>query len=176
MIDDATCSRELTAAFASLADWALVFHERHRRSPDEPYLQQLRKMNRRNLYLSLEPAPYDDIEQIYGSADIGLAFYRPAGPDDPNFSQISSSGKMPHYLQQGKPVLMSNLPYMVNLVQEFDCGIIIRDPSDSAELRRALDRISERYADFSRNARACYDARFDFSQMAGKLVRFFDQL
>lgn len=176
MINDTACSEELSKAFAPHPEWALVFHERHPRSPDEPYLTHLRSVNARNLYLSLQPVPYDQVERIFASADVGLAFYKPASATDDNFSQISSSGKLPHYLQQGKPVLMSDLPYMVELAQEFNCGFVIKDPADPREVGSALAKIAADYDTYRRNALACYEARFNFRTAVQRLQSFLNDL
>jgi glycosyltransferase involved in cell wall biosynthesis len=172
MINDATCSPELAKGFRGSPDWALVLHERQKRSPDEPYLAGLREINPRNLCLSLEPVPYDQVDEIFAAADIGLAFYKPSGPNDDNFRLISSSGKLPHYLKHGKPVLVSDLPSLSAVVEEFQCGFIIKDPSDEAEVAAALEQVSRRYAELSRNALRCFAERYDFGKSAATLMRF----
>ena len=176
MINDITCSRELARGFAGRSDWALVLHERQQRSPDEPYLAQLRELNRTNLYLSLDPVPYDQVDRVFAAADIGLAFYQPEGPDDENFRLISSSGKLPHYLKFGKPVLVSNLPALADVVREFECGAVVHDPSDPEEIGAALEGILSSYEKLSRNALRCFSERYEFGKSAVPLTRFIDSL
>jgi glycosyltransferase involved in cell wall biosynthesis len=176
MINDITCARELAKGFGRASDWALVLHERQRRSPEEPYLARLRESNRTNLYLSLDPVPYDQVDRVFAAADIGLAFYQPEGPDDENFRLISSSGKLPHYLKFGKPVLVSNLPALAEVVQEFECGAVVNDPSDPDEIGAALEGILSRYEKLSRNALRCFAERYEFGKSAAPLTRFMDSL
>jgi hypothetical protein len=176
MINDTACSKALAAAFAPQHDWALVFHERLKRSPDEPYLADLRRTNPDNLFLSLDPVPYDQVDHVFASADLGLAFYQPSGPSDENFSRISSSGKLPHYLKHGRPVLVSNLPAFAEVVQAYDCGLVVHDPSNAEEVGRALEQLLSRYDILSKNARRCFEERFDFGRSAAPLMQFFRQL
>jgi hypothetical protein len=176
MINDITCCRELAKGFSGSSDWALVLHERQRRSPDEPYLARLRESNRTNLYLSLDPVPYDQVDRVFAAADIGLAFYQPEGPEDENFRLISSSGKLPHYLKFGKPVLVSNLPALADVVREFECGVVVDDPSDPDEIAAALQAVLSRYDKLSRNALRCFSERYEFGKSAAPLTRFIESL
>jgi hypothetical protein len=176
MIEDKSCCAALARGFSGLEGWALVLHERTKHSPEEPYMRHLRSINADNLHLSLEPVPYDEIDQVFASADVGLTFYEPSGPDDDDFRFISSSGKLPNYLKHGKPVLVSDLPPLVEIVREFDCGIVIKDPSDRAEIGAALRRIDERYDEFSRNARRCFTERFDFGKAVQPVIEFANTL
>lgn len=172
MINEITCSTALATGFAGAGDWALVLHERYKRSPDEPYLAGLRERNPRNLYLSLDPLPYDQIERVFAGCDIGLAFYQPETPDDDNFRFISSSGKLTHYLKYGKPVLVSDLPPLRQLIDEYNCGLVVKNPADPAEMSAALDQIASRYDEFSRNALRCFAERYDFGKGAEPVIRF----
>lgn len=175
MICPTTCSEQLARGFRELRDWALVLHERHARSPEDPYLQLLRKRNSQNLFLSLQPVAYDDLPRLIADATIGLAFYA-AGPEDLNFYNISASGKLPHYLAQGKPVLVSGQPSLMEIVEEFKCGLAIRDPADGDELRAALESLTLSYEAFAANARECFRVRFDFDTGARIVIQKLDQL
>jgi glycosyltransferase involved in cell wall biosynthesis len=172
MINEITCSTALATGFAAAGDWALVLHERFKRSPEEPYLAGLRARNTRNLYLSLDPLPYDQIERVFAGCDIGLAFYQPETPDDDNFRFISSSGKLTHYLKYGKPVLVSDLPPLRQLIDEYRCGLVVKDPADPAEVAAALGEIASRYDEFSRNATRCFAERYDFGKGAEPVILF----
>jgi hypothetical protein len=176
MILDKTCCASLARGFVGLNDWALVLHERTRHSLDEPYMVALRRVNSENLYLSLDPVPYDQVDRVFESADVGLVFYEPSGPYDDDFRFISSSGKLTHCLKYGKPVLVSALPPLVELIHEFDCGVVINDPSNSAEIGTALQQISERYDQFSENASRCFAERYDFGRAVEPVIQFANSL
>jgi glycosyltransferase involved in cell wall biosynthesis len=176
MINDITCCAALAKGFAAASGWALVLHERMKRSLDEPYLRALADSNRSNLYLSLDPLPYDQVDRVFAAADVGLAFYQPENPNDDNFRFISSSGKLPHYLKFGKPLLVSALPSLVEIVERHGCGLAINNPADGDEIANALDQIASRYDEFSRNATRCFAERYEFGKGAEPVIRFLDRL
>jgi glycosyltransferase involved in cell wall biosynthesis len=176
MINDITCCSALAKGFAPVPGWALVLHERMKRDPNDPYLAALARSNGRNLYLSLDPLPYDQIDRVFAAADVGLAFYEPENPDDENFRSISSSGKLPHYLKFGKPLLVSALPSLVEIVERHGCGLAVKNPADSDELGAALEQIASRYDEFSRNAVRCFAERYEFGKGAEPVIRFLDRL
>ncbi len=165
MINDFVCSKALAEAFASIDNGcALVFHgvDFKGLQQEDPYLQLLRQVNSRNLFLSLNVLPYEQVDEIYASATIGVAFYSTA---DDNYIKIAkASGKLAQYLKHGKPVLVSNLPSLSQLVQKYKFGVIVNDPADPQELKLAIDKILRSYDTYSNNAKACFEAEFDFKK------------
>lgn len=174
MICDAVFSKSVAQAFAGIDNGcALIFHDRQTRKED-PYIQSLRQVNQKNLFLSLDPLPYNQIDRVYSAPTIGLAFYADLGN---NFAQISmASGKLPQYLKHGKPVLVTNLPSLTKLVEEYKCGIVIKDPSSCQEIKSAIEQIISDYDTYSNNAKACFEAEFDFGKKMAPILSFMDQL
>ena len=175
MINDITCSAALAAGFIPIRDWALVLHERMKRLPDEPYLAALARSNPHNLYLSLDPLRYDQVDRVFAAADVGLAFYQPLESDD-NYRFISSSGKLTHYLKHGKPLLVSALPSLAGIVERYECGLVIRNPADADEIGAALEQIARRYEEFTRNAARCFTECFEFGRAVEPVIQLLDQL
>jgi glycosyltransferase involved in cell wall biosynthesis len=169
MIAPEVCSEEIAQAFAAIDEgYALVFNTATVMDLDDPYIQSLKVINQKNLFLSLNPVPYERLSKIYRSATIGLALYRDI---DPNFSQIAkASGKLSNYLQYGKPVIVSALPSLVNLVEQYQFGIAVKDPSDPTEVIAAIKKILENYSYYCRNARYCFEMEYDFNE---KIKPFF---
>lgn len=169
MIEDATYARELARAFYSVgAGRALALHERIARHAGDPYIRLLRHSNPRNLFLSLEPVDIDDLDSVYASASIGMAFYRPV---DANFSQIAmASGKVGYYLKHGLPILTNDIPSLARLVRDNGIGAVVSDPSNPKELDSAIDRILHDYEAMSSNARRTFSERFDFDRYARPVV------
>jgi glycosyltransferase involved in cell wall biosynthesis len=165
IIDENVFSEELARAFAAVAGGcALVLHERLKRDPAEPYLARLRQINDVNLFLSLDPLPMEDLDRVYASATIGVAFYKAS---DANHSLISTaSGKLGYYLKHGKPLLVHGSPSLARFVEDREIGVVVDDPTSAAEIRHAIDRMLADYARYSANARACYEAEFDFERTA----------
>ncbi len=172
MICDAVLSKELVRSFNSInIDCALVLHEgQKKRLEEQPYLQALTEINSKNLFLSLNPVPYEDIYKVFKSADIGVAFYRAI---DENFSKIAkASGKLSFYLKYGKPVLMNNLQSLVDLNDRYKVGIIIKDPTDHLEIELAIKEINSKYDYFSNNALICFKEEFDFNLKINSFLSF----
>jgi hypothetical protein len=173
MICDLVFSKELAQSFNSIdIDCALIFHERQKRSLDDPYLQSLQEINSKNLFLSLNPVPYNQIHKIFTSANIGIAFYKDI---DENFSQMSkASGKLALYLKYGKPVLMNNLESFKKLNDKYKVGIIIKDISNPIEIESAIKEIIKNYDFFRNNALICFKKEFDFTVNASPFLDFLE--
>lgn len=165
----------LARAFASInKGYALVFHERVKRELDEPYIKLLQENNSKNLFLSLNPLPYEQLNRIYTSATIGLAFYPNT---DSNMSQISmASGKLSYFLKHGKPVLVSNLESLSKLVEKYKFGATIKDPLNSLEIESSLEIILNNYSFYSENAKTCFAEEFDFAKKVKPLLSFMEKL
>jgi hypothetical protein len=176
MIDDAACSPSLAKAFCQIANWALVFHERRERSLDEPYIRTLRSLNSVNLHLSLDPVPFDRLGEVMEAATVGLVFYAPDSSNDEGLRAVSSSGKLALYLRYGVPVLVNRLSALVEPVEAFGCGVVVENPGDGPEVEAALLRIAAGHSEYSRNARRCYEERFDFETSIARVVDAVKQL
>jgi glycosyltransferase involved in cell wall biosynthesis len=97
---------------------------------------------------------YDDLDQVYSSADIGLAFYNTEILGT-NCQTIGlSSGKIARYLFHGIPVIINNETSLVNLINEYQCGVIINHWD---ELNNACNLIKDNYLDYSKNACNCFN-------------------
>lgn len=162
MVQDAVYCQELAAAQAKLDNgFAMIFHSSVPRSEHDPYNSILKGHNSKNLFLSLKPVPFDEVETLFASVTIGLAFYRPLNA---NFSNIAqASGKLPIYLKYGIPVLMNTLPSFQELLQKYEFGITIDDPSNSDELSRAITKIMANYSYYRQNAIRCFAEQFNFN-------------
>ncbi len=178
MINGTVCAKPLAEAFASIENGcALIFHERVPREVGDPYIESLRQVNSKNLFLSLEPLPYDMIDRIYTSSTIGLAFYKSFKDNNDNIVKIANaSGKLPQYLKYGKPVLVSDLPSLSRLIELYKCGFVIQDPSDYKEIESAIEQIISNYDKYSRNAKTCFEAEFDFSKKMEPILSFIEKL
>ncbi|KAB8330533.1 glycosyltransferase family 4 protein [Scytonema tolypothrichoides VB-61278] len=163
MICDEVFSKELAYAFSFINNKsALIFHEKEKRDVQDTYIKSLIESNSHNLFLSLEPLPFERIDEIFASATIGLAFYRNVNH---NFAQIAkASGKLSFYLKHGKPVLVNNLESLSTIVEKYKIGIVIQNPSDHVEIQSAIELILSNYSFYSENAKKCFAEEFDFAK------------
>lgn len=181
-LNDIVCSKSLARAFASIDNGcALIYHGVEAAigalKEEHPYIKSLRQVNSKNLFLSLNPLPFEEVDKIYASSTIGLAFYANEFAKDDNYSKIAkASGKLAQYLKHGKPVLVSSLPSLSQLVEKYQFGIVINNPSDSQEIKLAIDKILTFYDKYSENAKLCFEAEFDFEKRIEPILSFIDSL
>jgi glycosyltransferase involved in cell wall biosynthesis len=178
MINDHTSAKALAESFAEInSGCALVLHgvNPNERADNGEYLELLEKANSRNLILSLNPVPYEQVDDVYASSTIGLALYANVGSD--NFTKIGmASGKLAYYLKHGKPVLISNLPSLVTLNEKYHFGEVITNPANPEEIQLALHKILNSYKIYSQNAKNCFQAEFDFEKKMSPIVDFMDAI
>lgn len=106
-----------------------------------------------------------DVDRLFASAAVGLAFYRPS--DDNHRCVGHAAGKIFNLMKVGIPIVTNDLPGMRELVEESGCGRVVRDPADLGEaiadllLRREAcrARCAETFPqyEFSHNYRAVID-------------------
>ena len=136
------------------------------------YLQRLKKAGR--IYVSEEPLPMERLTELYGSADFGLAPFKPT-PDfwDTGWNIYHmglSSGKVGYYALCGLPIIASDIPVFLREFRDYDCGGVYALISETGEL---LQRIDTRYSHHSGESARFYRERMDPS--AG-IVEFCEQL
>jgi len=177
LLSDRSCSKSLAQAFASIDNGcALILHGVMSGgiTEESPYIKSLGNLNSKNLFFSLTPVPYEELSKIYASSTIGLAFYGDCGD---NFTKIAmASGKLAFYLRYSKPVLVSNFPSLKELIDQYQFGIAINDPSDPQEIQSAIEQILRDYDLYSRNAKACFDAEFNFAKKMEPILSSIESL
>lgn len=159
MIGPGTMALELAQAAARMDDdFVLVFHERRRRSADDPYLRAVAEAGGMRVRLSLEPVRLDELDQVYASAYAGLVVY--SDRLGPNFSEIAfASGKLGYLLRNRVPIVVNSLPSLARFVEQTGCGIAV-DSLD--ELPRALAEIRNGYEGFQDRAEQAFREQLDF--------------
>jgi glycosyltransferase involved in cell wall biosynthesis len=181
MITETVMLKELATAFAGIDNGAaFVVHcgvvNEGTKLIAQTVIPDLQRINSHNLFLSLNPLPYDQVDRVFNSATIGLVFYKKLDnldSDANNMAQIASaSGKLTHFLECGKPVLVSNLPSLVNILDQYPCGIVVEDPSSSIEVGQAIAKIMANYETYSFQARECFWNLFDFRENAKPILGF----
>jgi hypothetical protein len=173
IIYEAACCLELARGFdREDQPFALIMHSAARKSVMPEYVENIASLRHGNLFLSRDPVPFDELGRIYAAADIGLCFYRKI---DSNHGLISrASGKLACFLQFRKPVLMADLPSLVELNDQYQFGVVIKNVNDSEELYRGAEDIVSNYDRLQENAGRCYQEVFDNERRLQELVGKFD--
>lgn len=119
---------------------------------------------------SLEPFPYSEIDKLYSSADIGLAFYNIQILGTNCQEMGLASGKIAHYLFRGIPVIVNRETSLANLVEEYQCGIVI---DNFQKINQACDRIMDNYQQYSDNACFCFNQLLEVEE---KFIKFYQEV
>ena len=159
MIYDFVYSYEIAKAFKDINNSALIYHDRREIDKNDAYIKKILDANP-NIYLSSKVYDYNDIGYVYDGIDIGIACYRPS---DNKYDQIGhSSGKLTFYLKYKKPVIVNRLDGYSDIVEKYDCGVIINDVNNTEEWQNAVNKINSNYQYYSNNSYKCYMEEFDF--------------
>ena len=153
--------------------WTCVMHSAGWRDENDPYIRELRELAAGSpVTLSLNPVPYSQIDEVLGSARIGIALYtQDAGP---NWSTTGlSSGKLSHFLKVGVPVIVSPLPGLLEFVSKYGIGEILHDPDQLPELIAKIDSDWDAY-----HARAlhCFDSYLSYDRNFQQVIEVTDRL
>ena len=149
----------------SSLDWnintELVFHERAKRGNDDPYISSIRELKSNKLHLSLNPVPYNQLDELIQSCDIGLVIYNPSEYGSSWRNIAKASGKLADYLAFGKPVICSNLNDLGELIRKYESGFAFDELSEIPSL---ISKINENYKFYSSNALKCFSKEFELSK------------
>jgi glycosyltransferase involved in cell wall biosynthesis len=163
--------------FRSIPEWPddyiLVLHTHQRPYPMCGFSIPEEYLNRK-IFLSDDPVPFDQLDTVYSSCDIGIMVHGPAGTDlDENlyYSDLSV-GKIFHHLKVGVPIIARNLPGYPELIEGRKAGVCIDRPSD---ILPAIQRILANHDHYRFNAERLHD-EFRFELHHRKLMERLDAL
>ena len=160
MIETPVYSLEIAEVFNEIDNAVLIYHNRMRINKKKPYTKQIIAANSKNLYLSNQVYDFEDIEYAYKGIEIGIACYRPSNDD---FKFIGkASGKLNFYMTYGIPVIVNRLPGLADIVEQYNCGVVIDNVSDKNEWQNAIDKIMSDYEGYRDRVSICYKKEFDF--------------
>lgn len=153
------------------AEWVCVVHSAQPRSADEPYIRQLMALNYAGrVRFSLQPLPYGQIDNLIGSASVGLVLY--SGQDGQNMAAVGlSSGKLSHFLKLGVPVIVSPLPGLADFVRFHRVGEVLEDPEQLPNLLRRIEADEEGYRV---RALRCFDEHLSYDASFGPVLQVSD--
>lgn len=149
-------TRELvTAARGWPREIALVIHG----WGDAEYIESLKAIaaGDERVFFSLDVVPFEELDQLIASADVGVALYR----NDIMARQLisSASSKIGQYLKCGVPVITDDSAWFQEMFGEYECGVGVARHEDMLD---GITRITANHARFRREAFRCFDERYDF--------------
>lgn len=151
-------------------EWKLVFHERMNRNRSEPYIKEVANAGGQNLYLSLNPVPYNEIDKVIASSTIGVVIYGSSSEWGTSWISLAKgSGKIAHYLKCGKPIVCVNIPGLKEIISKYKCGVLFNDVN---EIHSAILEILKNYSFYSSNALKCYKNEYEFSNYFNNFLKY----
>lgn len=113
------------------------------------------------------------IDKIMSTSIAGIVTFLPA----PNHIQ-SQPNKLFEYMSSSLPVIASNFPLWVEIIEKNNCGICV-DPKDSNEILLAINKIFDNQSkarEFSENGRMAIIKKYNWGIEEKKLVKFYNDL
>lgn len=121
--------------FRSIPDWPddyiLVLHTHNSPYPGSGFSLPEKYLNWK-IFLHDKPVPFDQLDTIYSSCDIGIMVHGPAGhhlDENLKYSDLSV-GKIFHHLKVGVPLIVRNLPGYPEFFEGRQAGVCINGPAD----------------------------------------------
>ena len=112
--------------------------------------------------------PVDEVPGLLASSVIGLVFLEPL----PNYVN-SLPTKLFEYMAAGIPFISTDLPFLVNMLEKWDCGVFVdtsRDAKAAAEAAKELLADPERCKRLGENGRRAIAEEFNFEADVDALV------
>ncbi len=125
----------------------------------------------RRVIFSTEMLPWDQVNRLCASADIGLVFYRSQYINE--ITTGRSSDKLARYLQSGIPVVCSDFPSFRRETDKYHFGLCC---SDFAQLPDLVNRICDDYVQYQEGARKAFDDVYNLDSYLDELVPMMKRL
>jgi glycosyltransferase involved in cell wall biosynthesis len=134
----------------------------------ESYRQQIYALAGRfpeRVYLSTDLLRQDEIDNLFASVDVGVAFYTPV---DNNIRYVGhAAGKVFDFMRYGVPIVVNRDTNVYRIVEESKCGVSVSNPQ---EIGDAIAHLLEHYADYRKHCFAAFK-KFEFQSCFGPLLR-----
>jgi glycosyltransferase involved in cell wall biosynthesis len=147
-------------------DWILILHG----EIDPKIYDKIQKINidcsSPKILISSSLVPYNQIEDLVASADIGLVFYSPELLND-RFT-IFSSEKIALYFKCGVPIIGFNYEGYKELIENEQCGATIEKIE---EIPDAIRKILSSYPAFKKNAYRVFKDYYQYERNFVNVIR-----
>jgi len=165
-------SSDLAASAATLPDdCRLIFHSHTPIDLQTHYYRDIVAAGAGKVLISTQPVPYDELDTLMASADIGIVIYDSSL--GPNFQLLAgASGKLSHYLRCRVPVISVDNPSIARVLDENRCGIGVQRVED---INDAVHRILSDHESYQSRAQTTYETQFEFEKHFEQLLDFLDE-
>lgn len=138
-------------------DWILIIHGF---TKNKTYIDKiLSATSRDKVILSTDPVPWEELDMVISSADVGVALYN--NIDKNNELTIFSSGKIANYLKCCLPLIISDVETNIQFIHKYRCGVTISEINGISD---ALIQIFNNYSNYRINACNCFTDCYEFEK------------
>ena len=109
---------------------------------------------------------YDELVKLH--RDVWCVFLYYDETDNNNKYITNASNKLVTSLQAGKPIITLGNQMLNELCVNYRCGVVINSWSEE-EIRLALEKLESNYDVYCRNAKRCYEERFNIELFSESL-------
>lgn len=114
-----------------------------------------------------------EVNELYGKSRVGIVVYQPAA----NHME-SQPIKMFEFMAAGLPVVASNFPLWVKIIEEAQCGICV-NPQNSEEVKNACKKLVSNPKEaecLGRNGRYAVEQVYNWAFEEKKLLALYENL
>ena len=153
-------------------DWVLFLHNRNSNEKIKKKYKKFLSSNR--LIISNESIKHaDELNLLYDSSDLGIAFYMPTYESyylGDNIKYLGmSSGKINNYIQFGLPVLINNFGIFSNVINNHKVGFSVNHEHD---IPNVLNKINKKLiSDYSANCELFFNTFLDLNKTIKPLLK-----
>lgn len=153
-------------------DWVLVIHTKAKSNIANKFIMPPNLTINQDFYFNDKPVPFEQIDKIYSSCDIGLVLNCPTGKgwDSNQLYSDLSLGKMFHYLQNGIPLIARNLPGFKELIEGNGVGICF---DNASEIPQAIEKILKNKRLYKKNCLILHE-KLRFDKHHEKFVKYIE--
>jgi glycosyltransferase involved in cell wall biosynthesis len=170
-----TDAKEISDLWESVETWpdnfVLVIHSRIKPSLMQKLVIPEKLKSNGKIFFNDEAVPYDMLNNIYASCDIGLILIRLKGEMNSNlFYSDLSLGKLFRYLFSGVPVISRRLYGYTELIEKNGVGLCFDDP---IEINKLIYKIFQQENYYKTNCLS-FCKSYSFNKYHAHLERFID--
>lgn len=123
----------------------------------------------REIYFSTDMLPFEEVELIYSSSDIGFALYESQFINH-KYAGFSS-GKLFNFMKACVPVIVNNTPIYSEAIEKTGCGVCINDLSEIGE---AIIKIINKENEYKTSCLKIFP-KFSFEKYHKELINLIEE-
>ena len=118
------------------------------------------------IVISITTLQYQQLVDMH--SDVWCVFLYYGEKDNNDKYIVNSSNKLVMALQAGKPIITIGNQTLARLCLDYECGIALSGWVET-EFADAISKLEKNYEYYCRNARQCYEERFDIKLYADQI-------